>query len=237
MRRFTFSFAMLLVPALSVNSLFAADPKLDEIVAKYEKAIGGIEANKKVKTRQLEGTIDVSGQGPWKMTITQKAPNLRRVEADIPNVGTIVEVFDGKNAWRHIPGVGTMPMSEEETAQEKRESNLYALVDLKADFPKLSYEGKETVDGTPFFVLQGTSPDDTKVKLYINVNTYMLGRMTTPFFNGGELDIRMSDYQKVDGVAVARRLKVSGPVNVNMEFTNVTNNLTVNDAMFTKPGE
>ena len=55
---------------------------VDEIVAKHLAAIGGVEANMKQTSRKLEGTLTIAGGTPGKITVTQKAPNLKHVRVE-----------------------------------------------------------------------------------------------------------------------------------------------------------
>ena len=59
------------------------------------------------------------------MTITQKAPNLAHASTEIPGVGKFTEGYDGKVAWRHIPGQGTSEVTGEELARKLRDWSFY----------------------------------------------------------------------------------------------------------------
>jgi hypothetical protein len=44
-----------------------SDPIVDEIIASYLEAIGGLEANERLDTRRMEGTITLAAVGtPWR---------------------------------------------------------------------------------------------------------------------------------------------------------------------------
>ena len=63
-------------------------PTVDELIASYHKAIGGIEANRKLKTRRIEGTVEfVGAPQPFKLTLIHKVPDLILTKVEIPDFG------------------------------------------------------------------------------------------------------------------------------------------------------
>ena len=91
------------------NSPLVAAPSAEDLVKKHIKAIGGLEAYKKIKTRQIKGVIEIPTQSiTADMTIMSKAPDKQRTEIDIPGMGKILEGYDGKVAWSQNPWTGLM---------------------------------------------------------------------------------------------------------------------------------
>ena len=79
-------------------------PSVDQILAKYVQALGGEQALRKVTTRVIVGTQNLSsgpgGKIPLPAAIEryQKAPNVVATIQNVPN-GMLADGFDGTNVW------------------------------------------------------------------------------------------------------------------------------------------
>src|SRR5215469_7051869 len=111
MRRFLLAIAVAAVCAASASAQTA-----DEIVAKYIKAVGGMDKIQAVKTLRRTGKI-VAGGGFEIPTVQEnKRPNMFRQEISLQGL-TGVTAFDGKTGWKIQPFQGKKdpePLGEEE---------------------------------------------------------------------------------------------------------------------------
>src|SRR5262245_45166901 len=77
----------------------SALPTVDEILARYIKAIGGEHALSKVKTRKRSGAVEVAGlQGTFELS--EAAPNKQLLTGSLPPpAGSVTQAFDGSAGW------------------------------------------------------------------------------------------------------------------------------------------
>ena len=134
-------------------------PDVDQVIAKYLEVSGGLEANLKMKSRRIEGTIALFGsEEPAKLTVIQKAPNLILTTIDGEEF-TAREGSDGKTVWKSNPTEGTVELQGVEKAQKMRDNRFHKYLDLKKDYQTLVSKGRKTVDGKSYDVLLATLED------------------------------------------------------------------------------
>lgn len=216
-------------------------PSVEQLLASYHEAIGGLEANKKVTTRRIEGTITMFGmEEPAKLTVIQKAPDLglTKFEGKEPISDTKIEVLeghDGKVVWRSIPVEGTVELEGDERAEKARDYQFHRNLDLKADFKTLTSKGRETLKGTTYDVLEAVREDGSSETLFFHAWTHHLSIVKRT-----DATIEMSSYQESGGVFYPGKTTVAiagGPVVMNANFTKVEHGIEVDDAIFNKPKE
>ncbi len=97
---------ILLTPGLRAQAPAAAQPTVDDIVAKNLKAKGGAERLKSMQTMQMSGKATLQGMDV-SMKIFSKRPNMTRQEVKLQDK-TVVSAYDGSTAWwinlRSFPG-------------------------------------------------------------------------------------------------------------------------------------
>ncbi len=209
-------------------------PSTDEMIVKYQEAIGGLAANKKITTRRIDGKLTLPG-APQSFEITSiaKAPDLVHTKVVVPGFGNSFEGSDGKVAWKSNPSDGTVEFEGDERAQKLRDSNFHRYVDLKSDFEKLESQGRETVGGMSFDVLVGTRDSGISETLYFDARTHRLAIVKR---DGTVMEL--SDYDEVDGIAFARTISLStqdGAQLLTIEIESVEQGVEVDEAFFAKP--
>lgn len=219
-----------------------AAPSAEELIKEHIKAIGGADAAKKFKTRQMKGVIEIPAQSiSADMTITSKAPDKQRTEVDIPGMGKIIEGYDGKVAWSQNPWTGLMEKTGGQLKQAQQQADFYRDVELLSRYTGWTVKGKETVDGKSAHVLEGKTKEGTTDVLYLDESTHLLlqlkaeaeteqGRMTVVS--------KMSDYRDVDGLKMPYSIKIeAGPGGFNMTVKEIKHGLELDDKLFTKPAQ
>src|SRR5678815_3892686 len=78
-------------PAPSPND----QARIDEILDRYEAAIGGKEAIAAITTYKMKGTFDLAGMR-GKMEVWRKEPSKTLSMVELPRVGTLKKGFDGE---------------------------------------------------------------------------------------------------------------------------------------------
>ena len=102
-------------------------PTAQEILAKYVKAMGGREANEKIKTRVTTGTVELSPMGIKGTfeTYSTAADSKSLTKMNLAGIGDILEGYDGKTAWSVNPMQGSREKTGAELTQAKLTANFY----------------------------------------------------------------------------------------------------------------
>jgi zinc protease len=218
-----------------------AFPTADEIFANNVKAIGGKEAIEKITSRSMKGSFDIEAFGVTGAPVEMffKAPNKTSTKIDIPGFGVVNRVFDGANGWSSDPMSGLRELSGAELGQMKRGSDFYQELNYKEHYTKTAVKGKEKVGSYETYVIEATPAEGSPEKFYFDVNTGLLVRhdaeAETPQ-GTMMMETYLEDYKVVDGVKIPHTTKqVSAAVSFVIKFTEVKNNVEIDNAKFNKP--
>lgn len=215
-------------------------PTTDEVIDKWEKAIGGKDAVMKHTSRTMKGTFSIEAMNmTGDIEIFTKAPNKNAVVVAFPNIGNFNQVFDGEKGWSANPMEGLRELSGSELAATKRRADFYADINYKKQYSKMVVTGKEKVGTSDAYVVEATPAEGGPEKLYFDASTGLLlrhdfeadtpqGKMATETY--------AEDYKVVDGVKLAHTIKQVNPMFAAvMKFTEVKTNVQIDEAKFAKP--
>lgn len=215
-------------------------PTVQEILAKYAQAIGGKTANEKIKSRMTKGTVEFAPMG-IKGTIEtySAAPNKTIARLTLAGIGEITEAFDGTIAWTVNPMQGNRDKAGAELAQAKLTGDFYRETNLAKLYPKMELKGTEKVGEADAYVVVGTPVDLPSETFYFDTKSGLLVRRdATTISPEGNVSSKtfFEDYREVDGVKVPFKMRATTPqIEIVMIFTEVKNNVPVEDAKFAKP--
>jgi hypothetical protein len=216
---------------------------LDDVIARHYKAIGGIDAHRRHKTRKMEGSINM-GMGDWKMTILQKALNLKLTRIDIGDGGQVLEGYDGKVAWKLDPGQAARKLEGVEHEKAAREAAFYAPVEMKKLYEPLTYDKQVKNDGILYHVLKGRIEGNQVITFFLNAENYLIERMTMSLpIAEQDLTVKLSDYKGFDGIQLPCSIVITMPVgkekpfSMTLNINSVTHGVDVDDAVFAMPGD
>lgn len=243
-RRYLAGFTILLALVAAARAQEAA-PTVDEIVAKHLEAIGGLEANKKLKTRETEGTITLAAAGmPWKFTSIQKAPDKKHNRIEIAGAGLLTEGCDGTTAWRKDPGQGPRQLAGEELQQKLRDARFHGMLELITE-GELSFVGNEEHRERICHVLkgsyaQGAPANEGTYSIYIDEETYLLNKVEIPVRGVAAFDevtLEMDDYRAVDGIQLpfSAIFSLGADPLLSVKVDKVTHGIPVDEALFDMP--
>ena len=142
--------------ALASSAQELKPPKVTEtvetLVAKNIEAKGGAAALQAMQSLQLTGKMLVNdGQMQFAYSQTKKRPEQVRSELTLQGM-TMVQAYDGKEAWKIAPFQGRKDpekMSADDTKSLIEEAEIDGpLVDWKAKGSTVEYLGTEDIDGT-----------------------------------------------------------------------------------------
>ncbi len=235
-----------LLPFLLAAAVFAghsplqAAPSAEELLQEHIKALGGADAFKKITTRQMKAEIEIPGAGiKAGMTIMSKAPDKQRTEIDIPDMGKVVEGYDGKVAWSQNPFLGIIEKSGGQLKQARQQADFYRDVELLTRYTGWTHKGKETIDGQTTDVLEGKSKEGTTDLLYLDEKTRLLVQIKTEAETPqGKIPVisKLSDYRDVDGLKLPHKIAVeAGPEGFKMTVKEIKHGIALDDKLFSKP--
>ena len=215
---------------------------LDEVLANYYEAMGGLDKLKSVETLKLTGKMSM-GQGmEAPATMMQKRPNKVRQEFTFQGM-TGIQAYDGETAWMHMPFMGqTAPeLMPEEMAVEFAEGGEMdsPLIDAEARGITLELVGSEDVEGTEAFHIKVTREDGDVEHHYLDGEYYIPIKVTrTQKAMGQETEVAMvmGDYKEIDGMMFAHSIDISGGQGgVSLILEDIEVNGEIDDELFAMP--
>lgn len=202
--------AWLVAPVLIVAAASASAMTADELVAKNIAARGGMESIAAIKTLRLQGKMHLAGFGvDMAASQTYKRPAAYRFEGTLQGM-TMVQSYDGKEAWRIFPFQGRKDpeRTSADNAKELADAADFegGWINAAAKGNKLEYLGTEDVDGTDAHKLKVTLKNGDIQYVYFDPDAWLVIRtMNQRTVRGVEQrdESDYSDYEKVNGTWVA----------------------------------
>ena len=143
-RRYSWAAAALAVSLLTSRANAQALPDAKELIAKYNKAVGG-DAWKSHKSARMKATLEVPAQG---MRAEIEAMNIFAtknylMKTDLPGMGQMMVGYDGTTGWSRDPMSGARLLAGMEAAQAAEEADPEATLRTSPNILK-----SETVEKT-----------------------------------------------------------------------------------------
>ena len=211
-------------------------PTIDQILAKYETAVGGKDALAKITSRTMtanrvepNGTIEPEeiAQKGGKLLIVTKYPQT-----------AVTEAFDGTDAWKRA-GANDIKLKPDEAEQIKRAAQISAFADLKTIYPKIDYRLTDKIDGREVYLVLATTANNSRERLYFDAESGLLVRRiaTTPTILGNyQYQVDYADYKDFGGVKLPMTVRYAMPnISWTRKITDVKINAGVDDAKFNAP--
>ncbi len=230
----------LFMAIMAISLTYAQD--LDEILDNYFETIGQ-ENLIKVKTLQATGKAVIMGMDAPFIMIS-KRPEKIKVTIELQGA-EIVQAYDGETVWMINPMTGS-PEPVDMTGPEA--DGLIESGDLdgqlwnwKEKGHQLELDGTEEVDGTEAFALKLTKKNGNLDYYYIDTESYLVLKIKSIIMmNGSEMEAEtlLSNYQDVGGYITpfTTEQRIGGQTTMTLMLDEVTYNVEVDDAIFTKPG-
>jgi hypothetical protein len=215
-------------------------PTADQILAKYTEALGGSAVIDKLKTRTMKGTWLTSNGISLGYEVYQTAPDKLFTILNTPKQGVFERGVNGQVAWEKSSR-GIRDLEGIELFYLKRYPDLFKDVKLQGQFARLSYGGKEKIDGKEVYVLRGQTPDNKGERLYFDTQTgLLLRRITlTPTMVGLIPEqVDFEDYRDVEGMKVPFTIRINSIdsfFSSTRQFTEIKLNVPVDETKFNKP--
>lgn len=215
-------------------------PTVAEILANYVRAIGGREANEKIKSRSVKGTVSLSPMGVSGTYETLVAAESRSVTVmNLQGVGEMKEGFDGKIGWSVNPLQGSRERSGLELKQQMLINNFYRDINLDKLYSKMELKGTEKIGTQEAYVIVATAGELPSETYYFDTKSgFMLRNDATLIAPEGNQPAKIyyEDLRAVDGVMIPYRVRTQLPsFEIVLTITELKNNVAVDEAKFTKP--
>jgi hypothetical protein len=198
-------FASVMFVTVSAQAMTA-----DELVGKNVAARGGMDSLQAIKSLRLSGKMIIGGFGAEVDAVQiYKRPGAYRFEGTLQGM-TMVQSYDGKEAWRIFPFQGRKD-PERTSADDAKELAEQAdfdggWVNAGAKGNKLEYLGTEDVDGTEAHKLKVALANGDVEYVYFDPDAFLVIRtLKQRTVRGVEQreETDYSDYEKVNGTFVA----------------------------------
>jgi hypothetical protein len=232
--------AVLVALSFSMQFVQASAQKaanVDEILARYARAMGGKAAFEKVNTLVFRGTIEFPSNNLSGTTAEYfKAPDHFLAVTEVPGYGTLRTVYDGKTGWTENPKQGVQELSGAALADVRRRADILWHVKLKQLYPGLKLKERENIEGRDAWVLEVTQ-DGWTFDMCFDVDTGLMVRFDT---NTGEPNgaskVLISDYRTVGHVHFSfGAAMITDKIVWSRKLTEVHFNVPVDDELFRKP--
>ena len=215
-------------------------PTAEQILAKYETALGGPAAIAKLKTRSMKGTFLTSGGVSLGYEIQQVAPEQLFITITTPRQGIIERGFDGSSGWEKSDR-GLRDIEGTELYYLRRYPGFFEDIRLKEQFARLAFAGTDKVNEREVYMLRGATADNKRHRLYFDRETGLLVRrvISTPTVLANIPEqIDFEDYREVDGMKLPFTIRITSIdpfFNSTRSFTEIKLNVAVDAAKFRKP--
>jgi hypothetical protein len=205
---------MALVAFSSAAPAVAAEPTVDEIVAKHLVARGGLKKIRSVQSIRQKGRVSAGAGREALVTREIVRPARTRFEFTFQGV-TSVYYSDGDRGWVASPFDGKSepsPLSDEAVAEAAEQADIDGpLVDWKAKGHRVELVGRVAMDGRDTYELKLTLASGAVRHEFLDVRSmYLIQSVATRRFRGRPVRITTTfgDFKRTNGLVFPRRIDV-----------------------------
>jgi len=216
---------------------------LDEVVARWVQAQGGMDKLKSVQTRRITMKLHA---GSFEASIVEinKRPDKARQEFILQGMAQ-VEAYDGKSGWQLNPFEGRRDaelLSEDDMKGLVEQADIDGpLVDYAQKGHKAELVGHDDVEGTDCYKIKLTLKNGDIRYIYLDTDSLMEIKQESQTMIRGAMqegETYFGDYEKVDGIyepfAIEQGRK-GDPERTKLTVEKVEFNVPVEDAVFAMP--
>lgn len=226
----------LVLPLLLVISIATkaqeTTPKM--VIDKYLQSIGGKAAIDGIKDFSMDLTAEVQGQA-MSMVVRKKMPNMFLTIVKVDGMGEVNNtVFDGIKGKMTQMGQDQIIEGDGAKALEAQ-SNIIGEVVYLTDLGKLTYVGKETIDGIECHKLKVLNAAGEAEEFYEVISGYKKRQINEVESPMGKMKITIdyADYKQVGAVKFPHSLKQDmGMMAFELKATDIKVNSGLEDVLF-----
>ena len=215
---------------------------IDQIFARYTEAVGGQEAIERVSSYKARGSFAISvTQVPGTFEAWGKNPNKTLTVIQFPNFGALKKGFDGETNWVQTPVGTVVAQGATEMSEIERDAEVYRAGKIKNLYQDLKLENNARLSGRDMYVVEGKPAKGPAEKLFFDKENGLLVRWDmvrrNPKRGNVFVKVHLDDYREVDGVKVPFKVRFNfESFDFVMQIEELQHNVSVDDAMFKKPG-
>jgi len=201
----------------------ALDPVVEEIIRKYEQAVGGRGAFERLSSRVSEGTAEGTFGGSavgGTFEMYEKAPDRLLTVLRLPEVGRLRRAHTGAHAYEQATLYGFRELRGRELADIRIEADLRWPVRLREHYRRFVYKGTHEADGAVSHVVEAVPPSGSPTTLFFDKQTGLLVSRD---------GVMIEDYREVDGIRLP--FAVRGR-QMTIRLTRVRHNVELDEAVF-----
>jgi len=235
------SLAAIALLAATPVSPAAPAPTVDEIVAQYVAARGGLKKIRSIQTLRQKGHATAGAGRHALVTREIKRPSRIRFEFTVQGI-TAVYASDGQHGWQVSPFEGDMapsPLPDEVVKDAIEQADIEGpLVDWKSKGHQVELVGREVVGGHETHKLKLTLKSGVVRYEYLDVKSLHLVRTeTTRQLRGRavQVDATFGDYKKTRGILFPHLIEVGAagrPQRLRVVVDQIEVNPPLSDARF-----
>lgn len=195
-------------------------PTAEEVMNKYVKVTGGLEAYKGIKSMAAKANVSIPAVGiDGTMEMKMLLPGMISVVVDLPGVGETIQGANGKHAWASDAMTGTRLVDGKEAEQLQAETDITRYTDMKGFFKSMKNEGVEEVNGEKAYRIALVKKNGTKSTEFYSLESGFLiqSLLVVEAAGMGEIEItaKFGDYK--DSGKFKRPFKMVQVLPSNME--------------------
>ncbi len=210
----------------------------EEIIAKYQQAVGGKDAFDKITSLKLEGTAAM-GNRSFEITILQKAPYYYYSSFKLP-FGTFERGYNGKTGWEKNPR-GAQEIGEPDIQDLKLDADFYAPLNFLKNYSGLKFSDVEVIGKDTVYVVEGNSSSIRRYKFYFSTRTGLLVReiqYDKTLLGDLQTKTDYKDYRHVNGVLFPYEMQVANyERDQDIKFSSIQANIPVENKIFDMPAK
>jgi hypothetical protein len=239
MRDFLLRLAPLALIAMPLSAQTA-----DDIIARYVKAVGGMDKIQAVTTLRRTGKLTTQEGIEAKVVQDNKRPNKVREQFSLQGL-TGVNAYDGANGWKIEPWMGKKdpePLSEEELKAIIEDADFDdPLVNYQQKGNKVEFAGMAQIEGTDAYKLKLTLKNGDTRYYYLDTDYCVPIKIEMKRMIRGteqESEALLGDYKEVAGwyLPYSLETKVKGSHDKQKTtYEKIEANVAIDDRGFEKP--
>jgi outer membrane lipoprotein-sorting protein len=214
-------------------------PTLDQILDRYETALGGREAWNKLTSRIMKGTMVFSPSGQEStVEVYQQFPNKFLNVTILPPQHRVEIGFNGEVAWSKDSAQGVRRLSGLELNMTKHLAIFDEEFHLHEAFPSMELLGTKRINGHSSYVVRTTTAEGYTATMYFDAETGLRVRVTSTTASGETYDDYIEDYCYLREVGIkypCRRREVYPTYTISERYTEIRYNVSIDPSLFVPP--
>jgi hypothetical protein len=214
-------------------------PTIEQILNRYEEALGGREAWDKLTSRVMKATMVFSPSGQEATVVVyQQFPNKFLNVTTLPSHRKTEIGFNGEIAWSKDSVEGVRRMSGLQFEMTKHMADFNEVFRLREAFPHMEFLGKRGTNGRTTYMVQTTTADGKTGTMYFDAESGLRVRVTSTGANGQTYDDYIEEYRELSDVGVkypCHRREVWPTYTVTVRCTEILHNVAIDGSLFLPP--